>query len=563
MRRIITITLLLIAGTGFVKAQQTSFHLPGWIEKAVFYQVYPQSFQDTNGDGIGDLKGIISRLDYIRSIGCNTLWLNPCFHSAFMDAGYDVIDFYRVAPRYGTNDDLRQLFEEAHRKGMRVVLDLVAGHSSDQSPWFRYSQMKKNNPYSERYIWTNDSLVCPPRFVKGRFERNGTYRKNYFDCQPALNYGYGEPNADNPWEQPITAPGPTATRAELIHIIDYWMQMGCDGFRVDMAGSLVKNDPELKGTTALWHEVRTHFEQLYPYGILLAEWSNPQKALKVGFMMDFIIHFGRTGYREMMFNEIGTYPGDSCFFDLKGLGSPNLYINNLKECLKVAGTDGHLCIPTGNHDFQRIRCGRRDSEEQIRTALAFFLTQPGVPCIYYGDEIGMRFIDGLPNKEGSLLSKGNRAGSRTPMQWDKSTGAGFSKASLSQFYLPIDTLDDRPSVYAQEKDPESTLNFVRRLLQLRKEYAALACRGNIEFIQSEGSSYPLLYEREKDGQRFLICINPSGKEVKTVRLYEKKMRELVPIFLSQGKSKQTIKTNNKHLSVKAPALSIGIYQIKQ
>ena len=559
MRRIITITLLLISG--FTKGQEKFFHLPSWIEKAVFYQIYPQSFQDTNGDGIGDIQGIISRLDYVRSIGCNTLWLNPCFHSAFMDAGYDVIDFYRVAPRYGTNDDLRQLFDEAHRKGMRVVLDLVAGHSSDQSPWFQYSQQKKNNPYSDRYIWTNDSSVCPPRFVKGRFERNGTYRKNYFDCQPALNYGYGEPDANNPWEQPVTAPGPTATRAELMHIIDYWMQMGCDGFRVDMAGSLVKNDPELKGTTALWHEVRTHFQQLYPDGILLAEWSNPQKALKVGFMMDFIIHFGRTGYRELMFNETGTYRGDSCFFDLRGLGSADLYINNLNECLKVASTEGHLCIPTGNHDFQRIRCGRRDSEEQIRTALTFFLTQPGVPCIYYGDEIGMRFIDGLPNKEGSMLSKGNRAGSRTPMQWDESQGAGFSKAPLNTFYLPIDSLADRPNVAVQEKNDESTLNFVRRLLQLRQKYEALACRGNIKFILSKDSSYPLLYEREKNGQRFLICINPSGKEAKTVRTYEGKVTQITPILTGERKNRQIIKCRNKKLMVTAPALSIGIYQI--
>lgn len=559
MRRIITITLLLISG--FTKGQEKFFHLPSWIEKAVFYQIYPQSFQDTNGDGIGDIQGIISRLDYVRSIGCNTLWLNPCFHSAFMDAGYDVIDFYRVAPRYGTNDDLRQLFDEAHRKGMRVVLDLVAGHSSDQSPWFQYSQQKKNNPYSDRYIWTNDSSVCPPRFVKGRFERNGTYRKNYFDCQPALNYGYGEPDPNNPWEQSVTAPGPTATRAELMHIIDYWMQMGCDGFRVDMAGSLVKNDPELKGTTALWHEVRTHFQQLYPDGILLAEWSNPQKALKVGFMMDFIIHFGRTGYRELMFNETGTYRGDSCFFDLRGLGSADLYINNLNECLKVASTEGHLCIPTGNHDFQRIRCGRRDSEEQIRTALTFFLTQPGVPCIYYGDEIGMRFIDGLPNKEGSMLSKGNRAGSRTPMQWDESQGAGFSKAPLNTFYLPIDSLADRPNVAVQEKNDESTLNFVRRLLQLRQKYEALACRGNIKFILSKDSSYPLLYEREKNGQRFLICINPSGKEAKTVRTYEGKVTQITPILTGERTNRQIIKCRNKKLMVTAPALSIGIYQI--
>lgn len=542
-----------------LQAQKNEFRLPRWIEDAVFYQIYPQSFQDTDGDGIGDIKGIISRLDYIHSLGCNTIWLNPCFHSAFMDAGYDVIDFYRVAPRYGTNDDLRRLFDEAHSRGMRVVLDLVAGHSSDQSPWFKYSQKRELNAYTDRYIWTNDSTICPDRFVKGNFERNGTYRKNYFDCQPALNYGYGEPDPNHPWEQPVTASGPTATRLELMHIMDYWMQMGCDGFRVDMAGSLVKNDPNLYGTTALWQGIRAHFQALYPDGILLAEWSNPQKALKVGFMMDFIIHFGKTGYRDLMFNEVGTYRRDTCYFDIRGTGNPDLYIRNLYECLKVAGNQGHLCIPTGNHDFQRIRSGRRDTEEQVRTAIAFFLTQPGVPCIYYGDEIGMRFIDGLPNKEGSLLSAGNRAGSRTPMQWDATLGAGFSTASPDKFYLPLDSLSDRPNVATQEQDSTSQLHFVRRLLKLRLEYPALACRGEIEFFQHGKDAYPMVFERRKDGQRILVCINPSGRSVKAVRGYASGFKTITPI-LSQGKV-QNIKARKGHLYIDAPKFSIGIYQI--
>lgn len=561
MKQLFTYLLLLLLTAGNARAQSPTFHLPKWIEEAVFYQIYPQSYQDTNGDGIGDIQGIIERLDYIQSLGCNTLWLNPCFHSAFMDAGYDVIDFYRVAPRYGSNDDLRRLFDEAHKRQMRVVLDLVAGHSSDQSPWFRYSQQKEQNPYTDRYIWTNDSTICPPKFIAGHFERNGSYRKNYFDCQPALNYGYGQPDPACPWEQPIDAPGPTATRTELKHIMDYWMQMGCDGFRVDMAGSLVKNDPDLRGTTALWHELRTHFQSLYPDGILLAEWSNPQKALKVGFMMDFIIHFGRTGYGELIFNETGTYRRDTCYFDLRGVGNPNLYIANLDDCLKVAGNDGHLCIPTGNHDFQRIRCGRRDSEAEVRTALTFFLTQPGVPCIYYGDEIGMRFIDGLPNKEGSLLPKGNRAGSRTPMQWDATPGAGFSTANPDQYYLPIDSACNRPNVAQQANDPDSQLNYVRRLLALRREYPALACRGGITYMQTGTNHYPLVYERQSgNGQRLLICINPSGRTITTQRECRQPISRLTSI-LTQG-DKQRISYKRGKLHLNTPPLSIGIYQLQ-
>lgn len=559
---IIYIILVLSFITGSIQAQPPAFQLPKWIEQAVFYQIYPQSYQDTNGDGIGDIKGIISRLDYIQSLGCNTIWLNPCFHSAFMDAGYDVIDFYRVAPRYGTNDDLRTLFDEAHRRKMRVVLDLVAGHSSDQSPWFRYSQQKEENAYTHRYIWTNDSTIRPPRFIAGHFERNGAYRKNYFDCQPALNYGYGEPDPACPWEEPVTAPGPTATRAELKHIMDYWMQMGCDGFRVDMAGSLVKNDPDLKGTTALWHELRTHFQSLYPEGILLAEWSNPQKALKVGFMMDFIIHFGKTGYRELCFNEVGTYRRDTCYFDLRGVGTPDLFIEQLQRSLEVAGTQGHLCIPTGNHDFQRMNCGPRNSVEQVRTMLTFFLTMPGVPCIYYGDEIGMRFIDHLPNKEGSLLPAGNRAGSRTPMQWNQTPQGGFSTAAPAQFYLPMDSCPDRPNVATQEANPQSLLHYVRSLLRLRETYPALACRGEISFLQNGSNPYPLVYERRKGNQRILVCINPSQHSISTERTCPQPIGKLHSLLPTHHTEAQRIHYSRRKLHLHIPPLSIGIYQIQ-
>lgn len=552
--------LLFLFLTLKINAQDNPFLLPAWIEHASFYQIYPQSFQDSNGDGIGDIKGIISRLEYIRSVGCNTIWLNPCFHSAFMDAGYDVIDFYRVAPRYGTNDDLRQLFEEAHNLGMKVVLDLVAGHSSDQSPWFKYSQQKQLNSYSDRYIWTNDSTLRPDKFVSGKFERNGTYRKNYFDCQPAFNYGYGEPDPSNPWEEPITAAGPTATRQELMRIMDYWMQMGCDGFRVDLAGSLIKNDPQLKSTTYLWHEIRTHFQSLYPEGILLAEWSNPQKAIQVGFMMDFILCFGNTGYSQMMFNQVGTYRKDTCYFDLKGIGNPNLFTSYLKKSIHAVGDKGHICIPTSNHDFQRPNCGPRNSVEQLKASMTFFLTLPGVPLIYYGDEIGMKFIDGLPNKEGSLLPKGNRAGSRTPMQWDNTNGAGFSSAPSTLFYLPVDSAPDRPNVAEQEKNPNSLLNYTRWLLHLRDAHPALACRGEIEFWQEGKNPYPLVYERKKGNERILVCINPSGKEVKTIRKYSRSINKITPLT-SKNEGTQTLRLYKKGLHIHVQPLSIGIYKI--
>lgn len=167
-----------------------------WLKDAVFYEIYPQSFYDTNGDGIGDLQGIIAKLDYIRDLGCNALWINPCFDSPFKDAGYDVRDYKKIAPRYGTNEDAAALFRAAHEKGIRVLFDLVPGHTSEEHPWFKASCKPGHNEYSDRFIWTDSCFASGDGmpFIGGETERNGTYILNFFKCQPALNYGYGKIN---------------------------------------------------------------------------------------------------------------------------------------------------------------------------------------------------------------------------------------------------------------------------------------------------------------------------------------------------------------------------------
>jgi maltose alpha-D-glucosyltransferase/alpha-amylase len=167
--------------------------MPKWLEKAIFYEIYPQSFYDANNDGIGDIEGIIRKLDYIADLGCNALWINPCFDSPFKDAGYDVRDYKKVASRYGTNDDLFRLFKEAHKKNIRVLLDLVPGHTSEEHRWFIESKKALSNEYSGRYIWSDNWITWglrDLRFVAGEAERNGVYIINFFKCQPALNYGF-------------------------------------------------------------------------------------------------------------------------------------------------------------------------------------------------------------------------------------------------------------------------------------------------------------------------------------------------------------------------------------
>jgi len=532
---------------------------PEWLKTAAFYQIYPQSFKDTDGDGIGDINGITSKLDYLKWLGIDAIWLNPCFESSFQDAGYDVTDFYRVAKRYGTNDDLKRLFKEAHKRKMKVCLDLVAGHTSIDHPWFRESQKALRNEFSDRYIWTNDSTVKPTRYISGNFERNGAYRKNFFDCQPALNYGFAKPDSTHPWELPVTAEGPQKTRKELVKIIDFWMTMGCDGFRVDMAPSLIKNDPGRVETNKLWGEIRTHVQHKFPEGILIAEWGNPAPAIRAGFMMDFIIHLGNDGYSSLFFNKVGTYRHDTCYFSLEGNGTPTTFVNYYLEQLKHVGDSGYICVPTANHDFQRPNCGPRNSADQLRTVTTFLMTIPGVPLFYYGDEIGMKFIPGLPSKEGSQLTKGNRAGSRTPMQWDASVGAGFSTADPATFYLPLDSSEYRPNVETQKNNPSSLLHFNRRLLQLRKQYAALGTRGGIRFLFAEKNRYPLVYERFAGKERFIIVINPAGRKEAATCTIGTETLQLEPVLVDRT----SVSVTGGRLQVNAGEVSYGIFKVKE
>ena len=171
---------------------------PNWLNTAIFYEIYPQSFNDTNADGIGDMHGIIEKLDYIKELGCNALWLNPCFLSPFYDAGYDVEDYFTVAPRYGTNEDLVRLFKEAHKREMHVLLDLVPGHTSVNHKWFRESMKAARNEYTDRYVWTDSTWEEPDGMnaLKGISERVGACGVNFFSHQPALNYGYYKPDPE-------------------------------------------------------------------------------------------------------------------------------------------------------------------------------------------------------------------------------------------------------------------------------------------------------------------------------------------------------------------------------
>ena len=471
-----------------------------WLRDAVFYEIYPQSFRDSNGDGIGDLPGITEKLPYVKSLGCNALWINPCFDSPFKDAGYDVRDYKKIAPRYGTNEDMAQLCRRAHALGIRVLLDLVPGHTSEEHEWFRKSGEAEPNEYSGRYIWTDHAFAGGDGmpFIGGEYPRSATYIINFFKCQPALNYGYRERRER--WQQSITSPDALATREAMKDVIRFWLDLGCDGFRVDMAASLVKNDPDSLGTIALWQKVRAFLDKEFPEAAMVSEWGEPEKSLRGGFHMDFLLHFGPSHYNDL-------FRCEEPYFSDRGVGDASAFVEKYLESRERAGKDGLICIPSGNHDMTRLAKHVEGDEKKL--AFAFLLTMPGAPFIYYGDEIGMRYVEGLTSVEGGY----ERTGARSPMQWDNGVNAGFSAAPTDKIYIRQDPASDRPTVAGQLDDGESLLNHVRRLIELRQAHSALQSRSRITFVSDGAPKRPLVYKRGNDEETLLVAINPYREEV--------------------------------------------------
>ena len=471
-------------------------HLPEWLSDAVFYEIYPQSFQDTNDDGIGDIPGMISRLGYIQSIGCNAVWVNPWYDSPFGDAGYDVRDYKLVAPRYGSNADAKRFFNEAHARGMHVLIDLVPGHTSIDHPWFRASAQPEKNRFSGRYIWSDsvwESTDIP--CLRGISQRDGSVGVNFFSNQPALNYGYAK--RTRPWMAAPDSPDALATREAMKDVMRFWLDMGADGFRVDMAASLVKADDESRETIRLWQDFRAFLDAEYPRCAMVSEWGVPARSIEGGFHMDFMLHFGPPAYTSL-------FRSSHPFFSREGKGDITVFLETYLRHLASTQGRGLICIPSGNHDMPRLARGR--NAHDLKICFAFLLTMPGAPFVYYGDEIGMRYLEGLTSVEGGY----DRTGSRSPMQWKNGGGYGFTNAKTS--YIPFDGSADAPTVAAQEGDAGSLLNTVRELVKLRREHPALRSFGEFVPVFAEAGRYPFAYERRGGGERLLVVLNPAQRQ---------------------------------------------------
>ena len=532
---------------------------PSWVADAVFYQIYPQTYFDSNGDGIGDLNGIIQKLDYVKSLGATAIWLNPFFESPFNDAGYDIRDYYKVAPRYGTNKDAKQLFQEAHKRGLKVIFDYVITYTAIDHPWFIESCKGKPNKYTNWYVWNDNAWKMEEgefanRFIQGYGQRNGNFMRNFYWSEPALNFGFGKPDSSKAWQLPTHHPDVLALREELKKVFCYWMDMGADGIRADMAGALVKGTDVNGDTKKFWKEIRQIVKEKYPQAFMVSEWSYPKDALDA-FHADFFHWFD--GYNDLTQKEswriLNGYSEGHSFFDKEGKGNIAYFLSKYMEQYRETKSKGYIILPLGNHDNARMNVRR--TPDELELIMAFGITMPGVPFIYYGNEIGMRQLNDMPQIEGAYKP---RAGARTPMQWTLGMNRGFSSADFSKLYLPIDTSSDAPNVEAEQKDPASLLNRVKKLILFKHKEPALAAYAEFAPLYAKENTYPFIYTRTNGSDVLLVIINPAEKPAKA----EFQINVPCEEFQLLAGKKMVMNKKDKTISVDAPGISFSVYKLQ-
>jgi alpha-glucosidase len=477
-----------------------------WWQDGIIYEVYARSFQDTDRDGVGDIQGILSRLDYLEWLGISVVWLSPVYPSPMKDFGYDISDYISIDPLFGSLSDFDRLVRELHDRDMKLILDLVPNHSSDQHPWFAESRSSSDNPKSNWYIWSDPAADGgPPNNWLSVFggsaweweERRGQYYYHAFlKEQPDLNYR--EPRV-----------------VDAMHnVMRFWLKRGVDGFRVDVMWHLIK-DQQLKD-----NPINPDYEVYMPaYHRLLPVFSTDQQEVHeiVHTMRNVLDEFDdrvMIGEIYLPVHRLVAYygidnPGAHLPFNFLLLQTPwdSLQIASVLD--EYFGALPKAAWPNwvlGNHDQPRIRS--RVGLEQSRIAAILLLTLFGTPTLYYGDEIGMRDVP-IPENEiqdpqglnmpGKNLS---RDPARTPMQWDASPHAGFTSGTP---WLRIDKSFARENVAAQKQDPASMLTLYRKLIALRQREPALKT-GSYErvFADRQGLAY---VRKSEAGAAFLIVLN--------------------------------------------------------
>lgn len=463
-----------------------------WYMNAVFYEVHVRAYCDSNKDGKGDLPGLISKLDYIKDLGVDCIWILPIYPSPLKDDGYDIADYYEVMSDYGTIDDFKTLVKEAHDAGLRVIADLVLNHTSDQHHWFQKSRSDPDSKYRDYYVWSaDDKKYADARIIfldteKSNWsfdEKAGLYFwHRFYSTQPDLNY-------DNP-----------EVVSEMMKVMDFWLDIGIDGFRADAVPYLIEregtNCENLPETHQILKQFRKHIDTNYQDKVLLAEANQ--------WPMDVREYFGDGDEFHMGFH----FPVMPRIFMAlrRGDASPIHWImsqtpdipENTQWCTFLRNHDELTLEMVTEEERQwmwevyapeprmRLNLGIRrrlaplldNDTRKIVLANAILYSLPGAPIVYYGDEIGM----------GDNIWLFDRNGVRTPMQWNDGLNAGFSEANPENLYAPVIDSGEysftKVNVAAQENDPDSLLNRMRRLIAVRKSHAIFAL-GKIRFLAQE------------------------------------------------------------------------------
>ncbi len=485
---------------------------------AIVYQIYPTSFYDSNGDGIGDLRGITEKLEYVKELGVDIIWLNPFYTSPFKDGGYDISDYYSVDEKFGTMSDFETLIAKADSLGLKICIDLVIGHTSWEHEWFKKSREKGRNEYSDYYIWTNSCFnTYKEKTISGLYDRDGCFYTNYYAHQPALNFGFqhidapdtsGEPyDGSTDWQMHYKDPRLAPLREEIIRIMRFWLKKGVAGFRVDMAASLIKNNTDSSALKWLWNIFFESVKKDYPDVVFISEWGDPRVAVgEIGFNIDYMLHenphWNSLCRCEEGLNLAPKFINGKNYFSEEGKGNIESFLTEAEDLWRSIDGKGYFAAISGSHD--EIRLATEKSTDELKTIFAFLLTFKHIPFIYYGDEIGMIHNYNV-SRDGGYI----RTGARTPMQWSNGKNRGFSESDT--VYLPTDERENC-SVESQINDANSVLNTVKKLIRLRKCHTCLSADGEFRLISCTDGGYPLVYERSDHDGKIAVIINPSREK---------------------------------------------------
>jgi maltose alpha-D-glucosyltransferase/alpha-amylase len=521
---------------------------PDWFKGAVFYEVLVRAFSDSNGDGTGDLRGLAGRLDYLELLGVDCLWLPPFYASPLRDGGYDISDFRAVLPEFGSVEDFVYLLDEAHKRGIRVITDLVLNHTSDAHPWFQQSRAEPNGPYGDYYVWSDDdSRYSDARIIFVDTEtsnwtydpvRGQFYWHRFFSHQPDLNY-------ENPDVQEA-----------MLDVLRFWLNLGIDGFRLDAVPYLFEQEGTNCENLPRTHEFLKHCRKVvddeFPGRVLLAE-ANQWPSDVVEYFGDpavggdechMAFHFPLMPRIFMAVRRESRFPISEILAQTPKIPDGaqwGIFLRNHDELTLEMVSDeerDYMYAEYAKDPRMKANIGIRrrlaplleNDTNQQELFTAMLLSLPGSPVLYYGDEIGM----------GDNIWLGDRDAVRTPMQWTPDRNAGFSGCDPGRIYLPV-IMDpiygyQAINVEAQLNNASSLLNWTRRMIEVRKQHHAFA---EGEFIDLGGSNpsvlaYKRRWIRPDGGQDVVLCVNNLSRFPQPVELDLSEHRDSTPVELTGG-----------------------------